>query len=124
MRKLAEHDILNLRCAMKELGYQWKRDETDRLSKWAGINHWELFDPQPGYNFQQLNLHPVISCGGDLYTTDVACAVRVHPDQSLDGWLLIEEYPGSHSEFNAGLNSLEDMPKVLREWVLSWEQAA
>lgn len=124
MRKLAEHDILSLRCAMKELGYQWKRDETDRSSKWQEINHWELFDSQPVYKFHQLNLHPVVSCGGDLCTTYVACGVRVHPDQSLDGWLLIEQYAGSHSEFDAGLYSLEDLPNVLHEWMPSWQQAA
>ena len=124
MRKLTEHNILSLRCAITELDYQWKRDETDRSLKWEEINHWELVDSQPGYNFQQLNLHPVVSCGGDLCTTDVACAVRVHPDQSLDGWLLIEQYAGSHSEFDAGLYTLEDLPNVLREWVLSWQQAA
>ena len=41
--KLSEHNLLSQRCAMTELGYQWKRDQCDRSLRWLDVDHWELW---------------------------------------------------------------------------------
>jgi hypothetical protein len=116
--KLAEHNILSLRCAMTALGYRWKTDMDDRSLDWQAVNHWKIWDTEPGYDFQQLDLHPVCSCDGDICTTYVSCTVRVRSDLSLDGWLLMESYAGcSTKEIDPWAYGLEDLPEVLNEWV-------
>ncbi len=121
--KLAEHNILSLRCAMTELGYQWKKDLDDRSVEWEEINHWKIWDPMPGYDFQQLDLHPVCTCDGNLCTTDVACTVRVRSDLSLDRWLLVESYTGcSTNQINPWAYGLEDLSEVLSKWVKSFSE--
>lgn len=117
--KLSDHSLLSLRIAMTELGYQWRMDPADRSLRWEQINHWELFDSASGYDFQQINLHPVISCDGSLCTSDVACSVLVRPDLSLDGWMLTETYTGSGKEIDPRAYALEDLPTALRDWVKS-----
>lgn len=118
--KLSDHNVLTLRIAMTELGYQWRMDPADRSLRWEQINHWKLFDSAPGYDFQQINLHPVISCDGSLCTTDVACSVLVRPDLSLDRWMLTESYTGGGKEIDPCAYTVEDLPRVLCDWLKSW----
>ena len=118
--KLCQHTVFSLRLKMTELGYQWRMDPADRSLRWGQINHWEIFDSAPGYDFQQINLHPVVSCDGSLCTSDVACTVRVRPDLSLDVWMLIESYTGGGKEIDPRAYALEDLPDVLRDWVRSF----
>lgn len=119
--KLAEHNILTLRCAMTQLDYEWRRDPNDRSRRWDGVSHWRLWERHPGYDFQQIDLHPVVTSVGDSITTDVTCSVRLHPDGSLSEWLLMESYTGkSTKELDPWAYSLEDLPDVLCDWVTSW----
>lgn len=120
--KLAEHNILSLRCAMTQLGYRWRWDRHDLSPRWSHVDHWELWDQRPGYDFRQLDLHPVVVCEGDLITTEVVCAVQVRPDGSLGEWLLMENYAGtSIKELDPWAYSLEDLPDALRGWVTTWD---
>jgi hypothetical protein len=120
--KLAEHNLLSLRCAMTKLGYQWKRDRDDRSLRWERIDHWTLSDSAPGYDFQLIDMNPVCSSGGDLITTDVNCSVRVHSDLSLDGWVLWESWAGTGKDIDPWACRLEDLPKVLNEWVAEFSR--
>lgn len=120
--KLSSHTLLSLRTDMTQLGYKWKTDLEDRSLRWQVADHWELWDPPPGEASRCLALHPVVSCSGQLYTTDVACSVLVYPDQTLSDWVLTESYAGSSRQLDAGAHSLNDIPNVLRDWVLSWAE--
>lgn len=120
--KLSSHTLLSLRIEMTQLGYKWKTDPEDRSLGWQVVDHWELWDPPPGGDSRCLALHPVVSCNGQLYTTDVACSVLIHPDQTLSGWLLTESYAGTSRQLDAGAHSLNDLGNVLREWVRSWSE--
>lgn len=119
--KLSEHTLLTLRCEMTARGYRWKRDADDRSLDWRLVDHWELWEP-PGLDFPFLALRPIVSCGGDLLTGDVACIVKVNSNQSLDTWELTESFSGSAVELDSGLHQLADLPKVLRDWVRSWPE--
>lgn len=117
--KLAEYNLLSLRCAMTKLGYQWKRDRDDRSLMWERIDHWSICDPAPGYNFQTLHLHPVCSAEGELMTTDVGCGVAVYPDLSLDRWFLWECHAGCSIDLDPWTHRLEDLPRIQSKWIKS-----
>jgi hypothetical protein len=120
--KLAEHNILSLRCAMTQLGYRWRRDQSDRSLRWQDVDHWELWATGLDIAPEALVLHPVVDCRGDLITTDVACTVQIRPDQTLGRWELTESYAGTGKEFDPRRYSLEELPGLLRDWVMSWEE--
>jgi hypothetical protein len=117
--KLSKHNLLSLRCAMTELGYQWRRDQHDSSRPWQKTDHWCIREV-PGIDGRWLALHPVVVCDGDLITTDVACTVQVRSDQTLGRWELTESYVGSGQEIDPRAHALEDLPNVLRDWVKSF----
>lgn len=119
--KLAEHTLLSLRCEMTQLGYRWKRYQSDRSLRWDRLDHWELWTSAADSSLNALVLRPVVTCGGDLITTDIACTVWLGPDQSLGRWELSESYVGSSKEIDPSRFSLEDLPKLLAEWLQSWD---
>jgi len=120
--KLSDHNLLSLRCAMTELGYRWRGDPEDRSALWRNTNHWDVWPALAGGEGQELALYPIVSCGGDLYTGDVACMARLNPDRTLSDWYLTESYSGTWIELDARIHRLEDLPGVLGRWVLSWSE--
>ena len=120
--RLADHSLLSLRCAMTELGYQWKRDQGDLSFRWRDLDHWELWPSADGAVPGFMAVHPVVVCGGVLITADVACTVQIRPDRTLGRWELTESYSGTAIGLDARIHRLEDLPDVLSSWVLSWDE--